>query len=81
MSAHATYMLFYSANLAYIVTHLYSWLLKWYYKPKAYSERFHELFPAQKAVGYIYLLQVLHSRKRCEWMFHVVLIVQDIITY
>lgn len=58
MSAHATYMLFYSANLAFIVTHLYSWLLKWYYKPKAYSERFHELFPAQKAVGYIYLLQV-----------------------
>ena len=58
MSEHVTYMLLYSANLAFIVTHLYSWLLKWYYRPKAYSDRFKELFPAQKAVGVIYLLQV-----------------------
>ena len=52
------YMILYSANLAFIVTHLYGWLLKWFYKPKAYREHFHELFPAQRAVGIIYLLQI-----------------------
>ncbi len=52
------YIILYSANLAFIVTHLYGWLLKWFYRPKAYSEHFHELFPAQKAVGVIYLLQL-----------------------
>ena len=48
----------FSANLAFIITHLYGWLLKWFYKPEAYKEHFHELFPAQKAVGIIYLLQI-----------------------
>jgi len=52
------YMILYSANLAFIITHLYGWLLKWFYKPEAYKEHFHELFPAQKAVGVIYLLQI-----------------------
>ena len=53
-----TYLTLFGANLAYIVTHLYGWLLKWFYKPKAYREHFHELFPAQRSVGVIYLLQV-----------------------
>lgn len=53
-----TYMILYSANLAFIVTHLYGWLLKWFYRPEAYREHFHELFPAQRAVGIIYLLQI-----------------------
>ena len=52
------YTILYSANLAFIVTHLYGWLLKWFYKPEAYKEHFHELFPAQRAVGVIYLLQI-----------------------
>ena len=52
------YMILYSANLAFIITHLYGWLLKWFYKPEAYKEHFQELFPAQKAVGIIYLLQI-----------------------
>lgn len=52
------YMILYSANLAFIITHLYGWLLKWFYKPEAYKEHLHELFPAQKAVGVIYLLQI-----------------------
>ncbi len=51
-----TYLVLFSANLAFIVTHIYGWLLKWFYKPKAYREHFHELFPAQRAVGVIYLL-------------------------
>ena len=56
--SHTEYLILYSANLAFIVTHLYGWLLKWFYKPEAYREHFHELFPAQKAVGVIYLLQL-----------------------
>lgn len=53
-----TYLILFAANLAFLVTHLYGWLLKWFYRPKAYGEHFHELFPAQRAVGVIYLLQV-----------------------
>jgi AraC-like DNA-binding protein len=53
-----TYMILFSANLAFIITHLYGWLLKWLYKPEAYKEHYHELFPARKAVGIIYLLQI-----------------------
>ena len=54
-----TDLIFYSANLAFIVSHLYGWLLKWYYRPKAYEETFHDLFPAQRSVGTIYMLQIL----------------------
>lgn len=57
-TADTTYLVLFSANLAFIVTHLYGWLLKWFYKPEAYREHFHELFPAQRAVGVIYLLQL-----------------------
>ena len=46
-------------NLTFIVAHIYGGLLKLFYKPKAYSEEFRSLFPAQRAVGTIYLLQVL----------------------
>lgn len=54
-----SYLIFFATNLVFIATHLYGWLLKWFYQPKAYKARFHELFPAQKAVGVIYLLQLL----------------------
>ena len=53
-----TYLALYSASFAFIVLHLYSGVLKWVYRPKAYNEHFHELFPAQRAVGVIYLMQV-----------------------
>lgn len=49
----------FAANLTFIVAHIYGWLLKWYYKPAAYSADFNALFPAQRAVGTIYLLQIL----------------------
>ena len=58
MHGSYTYHLFFSANLVFIVAHLYGWLLKWFYKPYAYREHFHQLFPAQRAVGVIYLLQL-----------------------
>ena len=54
-----SYLLLFSANLAFILTNLYGWLLKWFYKPKAYNENFVQLFPAYKSVGLFYLLQVL----------------------
>ena len=53
-----TYLILFAANLSFIVTHLYGWLLKWFFKPEAYKEHFHELFPAQRSVGVIYLFQV-----------------------
>ena len=53
-----TNLILYSANFAFIVTHLYGWLLKWYYRPKAYDSNFHTLFPAQRSVGALYLMQV-----------------------
>lgn len=53
------YIVLYTANLAFILTNLYGWLLKWFYRPRAYDEHFHELFPAQRSVGVLYLLQVL----------------------
>lgn len=54
----STHLLLFAANLTLIVTHLYGWLLKWFYRPKAYGEHFHELFPAQRVVGTTYLLQL-----------------------
>lgn len=56
--ADTTYLLLFAVNLTFVVTHLYGWLLKWFYRPKAYRDHFRELFPAQRAVGVIYLLQL-----------------------
>ena len=36
MSVDSSYMIFFSANLAFIVTHLYGWLLKRFFRPEAY---------------------------------------------
>lgn len=58
MSSTVSQLLF-SANLAFILTNLYGWLLKWFYRPRAYDEDFSRLFPAQRSVGWLYLLQVL----------------------
>ncbi len=53
-----TYLILFATNLTFIVTHLYGWLLKMFYRPKAYGEHFHELFPAQRIVATTYLLQI-----------------------
>ncbi len=55
---NTTYLIFFAANLTYIVTHLYGWLLKWFYRPEAYGEHFRALFPAQRIVGMTYLMQL-----------------------
>lgn len=54
-----SYLVLFSANLAFILTNLYGWLLKWFYRPRAYDSEFGRLFPAHRAVGGLYLLQVL----------------------
>ena len=54
-----SYLLLFSANLTFILTNLYGWLLKWFYKPHAYGDNFVQLFPAYKSVGGLCLLQVL----------------------
>ena len=59
MNERTIYLILFTANLTFIVTNLYGWILKWFYRPKAYREQFHELFPAQRAVGLIYLIQIL----------------------
>ena len=59
ISSGASHMLFYSVNLVFIVVHLYGWLLKWFYRPTAYSDNFKELFPAYREVGILYLMQVM----------------------
>ena len=53
------YLLLFAANMAFILTNLYGWILKWYYRPKAYNDHFHELFPAQRSVGALYLMQIM----------------------
>lgn len=52
------YQLFYTANLIFILTNLYGWMLKWFYKPEAYGDSYASLFPGQKIVGVLYLAQI-----------------------
>lgn len=54
-----TYQLLFAANLAFILTNVYGWVLKWFYRPRAYDEEFQRLFPAQRSAGTLYLLQAL----------------------
>ena len=51
--------LFYSANLALIVVSLFGWIIKWFYRPKAYKAHFKILYPGQFYVGLLFLLQIL----------------------
>ena len=55
----STYLFLFAANLTFVLTNLYGWLLKWFYRPRAYDEQFHELFPAQRSVGTLYLMQTM----------------------
>lgn len=40
--SQSTFLVLFAANLAFVLTNLYGWLLKWFYRPKAYGEQFHE---------------------------------------
>ena len=58
MPVDTQYLILFSANLAFIITHLYGWLLKGFWKPEAYRDNFNQLFPAQRSVSIIYLMQL-----------------------
>lgn len=51
--------LFFAANLTLIVVSLFGWIIKWFYRPRAYKEHFSQLFPGQFFVGLLFLLQIL----------------------
>ena len=51
-------LLLFSANLVFIVTNLYGWLLKRFFVPAAYKENFGELYPAQRSMAMLYFLQI-----------------------
>lgn len=48
----------YSANFVFILTNLYGWILKSFYKAEPYRDNYDNLFPAQKANAALYLLQI-----------------------
>ena len=50
--------LFFAANLTLIVVSLFSWIIKWFYRPRAYRDHFEALFPGQFYVGLLFLIQV-----------------------
>ena len=50
--------LFFAANLTLIVVSLFSWIIKWFYRPRAYKDHFEALFPGQFYVGLLFLIQV-----------------------
>lgn len=52
------YILFYSANIAFIITNLYGWILKVFYKAEPYRDNYDNLFPSQRANKTLYLLQI-----------------------
>lgn len=58
MSESTLYMCLYSANFAFILTNIYGWLIKAFYKPEPYRDNFDNLFPAQGAVAALYLMQL-----------------------
>lgn len=59
MTNDTLYLFLFSANLAFIVVSVYSWLLKTFYVPDAYKEHVHELFPVQRTVAALFLAQLL----------------------
>lgn len=52
------YIFLYSANLVFILTNLYGWILKAFYKAEPYRDNYDNLFPSRKATEALYLLQI-----------------------
>lgn len=50
--------LFFAATLTFIVVSLFGWIIKWFYRPRAYRDHFETLFPGQFYVGLLFLIQV-----------------------
>lgn len=52
------YIFFYSANFVFIMTNLYGWILKAFYRAEPYRDNYDNLFPSQRANAALYLLQI-----------------------
>lgn len=52
-------LIFFTTNIVLIAVSLYSCIIKWFFRPKAYREHFDRLFPGQFWVGLLFLLQLL----------------------
>lgn len=50
--------LFFAANLIFITVSLFSAVIKWSFRPKAYKEHFERLFPGQFYVGLLFFVQI-----------------------
>jgi AraC-like DNA-binding protein len=50
--------LFFAANLIFIAVSLFSAIIKWSFRPKAYREHFERLFPGQFYVGLLFFVQI-----------------------
>lgn len=61
------YLLFFAINLIFIVTNLCGWVLKYFYIPKAYETDFKSLFPAQRFVAALYVMQIFEL----PYLFHI----------
>ena len=51
-------LVMFSVNFAFVLTNLYGWLLKRFYVPTPFKDRYNELFPAHKLVATLCLLQL-----------------------
>lgn len=52
------YLFLFSANFVFILTNLYGWILKAFYKAEPYRDNYDNLFPSQRATETLYLLQI-----------------------
>lgn len=52
------YIYLYTANLLFIVTNIYGWILKAFYRAKPYRDNYDNLFPSNRANETLYLLQI-----------------------
>lgn len=59
MNYETPYILFYTANLAFILTNIYGWILKGFYRSTPYKSNFDNLFPSQRAVAALYMMQFM----------------------
>jgi len=59
MTHDILHIFMFSANLIFIVTSIYGWLLKRFHVPHAYKDHLLELYPAHRLVAALYLAQLV----------------------
>lgn len=52
-------LIFFTTSVVLITVSIYSCIIKWFFRPKAYRDHFDRLFPGQFWVGLLFLLQLL----------------------